>query len=193
MPLKDTFDKAKEAGINLAGKAWEKGSDLAGKAWEKGSDFADRAKEKAKSTARIAKLNFEIKAEENTIEKAYREIGRLYYETCGANPEGFFIQLCEEISACCDHIDEMEAEIAALKAGSPVDDSFDGFEDAVEQDEAGYENDPEPAAETEAEVEAEAEAAVEAAIEAAVEAAQATAPVEAPQPIPETDPETPAQ
>ena len=78
MPLKDTFDKAKEAGINLAGKAWEKGSDLAGKAWEKGSDFADRAKEKAKSTARIAKLNFEIKAEENTIEKAYREIGRLY-------------------------------------------------------------------------------------------------------------------
>lgn len=131
MSLKEKFSQIKEAGIDLAGKAKEKSLDFADKAKDASVDFAGKAKSKAKATARIAKLNFEIKTEENSIEKAYREIGRLYYETCGDKPEGFFVQLCEEVTACVDHIAEMEAEIAAIKASGEVPEDADDFEQVV--------------------------------------------------------------
>ena len=125
MSLKEKFSQIKEAGLDLAGKAKEKSLDFADKAKDASVDFAGKAKSKAKATARIAKLNYEIRTEENSIEKAYREIGRLYYETCGDKPEGFFVQLCEDVTACVDHIAEMEAEIAAIKASGEVADEDD--------------------------------------------------------------------
>jgi len=53
-------------------------------------DFAEKATDKAKDVARIAKLNMELSAEKDTIQKAYLEIGKLYYETRKNSPDGFF-------------------------------------------------------------------------------------------------------
>ena len=52
--------------------------------------FAEKAADKAKDVARIAKLNMELGAEKDTIEKAYLEIGKLYYEMHKASPDMAF-------------------------------------------------------------------------------------------------------
>jgi len=105
-------------------------------------DFATQTGEKAKGVARMAKLSIEITGEKDNIKKAYSEIGRLYYETHKDNPEGFFTQLCEEITLANSSIDEKEAEIAAIKAdmNEQDDDTIEvEFEEIVAEDECDKE------------------------------------------------------
>ena len=78
-------------------------------------ELAGKAADKAKSAARIAKLSMEINAEKDTIKKAYLEIGKLYYEMNRDNPDGFFAQLCDEVTVANAEIAAKEAEIAELK------------------------------------------------------------------------------
>lgn len=79
--------------------------------------FAEKAADKAKDVARIAKLNMELGAEKDTIEKAYLEIGKLYYETRKNSPDGFFVQLCDEITLANENIAKILAELDDLKSG----------------------------------------------------------------------------
>ena len=79
--------------------------------------FAEKAADKAKDVANIAKLNMELSSEKDTIEKAYLEIGKLYYETRKNSPDGFFVQLCDEITLANDNIAKILAELDDLKAG----------------------------------------------------------------------------
>ena len=79
--------------------------------------FAEKAADKAKDVANIAKLNMELSSEKDTIEKAYLEIGKLYYETRKKSPDGFFVQLCDEITLANDNIAKILAELDDLKAG----------------------------------------------------------------------------
>ena len=79
--------------------------------------FAEKAADKAKDVANIAKLNMELSAEKDTIEKAYLEIGKLYYETRKNSPDGFFVQLCDEITLANDNITKILSELDDLKAG----------------------------------------------------------------------------
>lgn len=79
-------------------------------------ELAGKAADKAKSAARIAKLSVEINGEKDSIKKAYLEIGKLYYEMNRENPDGFFAQLCDEITVANAEIAAKEAEIADLKA-----------------------------------------------------------------------------
>ena len=104
-------------------------------------DFAAQTGDKAKGVARMAKLSVEITTEKETIKKAYSEIGKLYYETHKDNPEGFFTQLCEEVSLANSSIADKEAEIAAIKSELNEQDD-DGtieveFEEVVAEDECG--------------------------------------------------------
>lgn len=78
-------------------------------------ELAGKAADKAKSTARIAKLSMEINSEKDTIKKAYLEIGKLYYEMNRDDPDGFFAQLCDEVTVANAEIAAKEAEIAELK------------------------------------------------------------------------------
>jgi len=80
-------------------------------------DYAEKAADKAKDVARIAKLNMELSAEKDTIEKAYLEIGKLYYETRKNSPDGFFVQLCDEITLANENIAKVLSELDELKAG----------------------------------------------------------------------------
>ena len=108
-------------------------------------DFAAQIGDKAKGMARIAKLTIEINNEKETIKKAYSEIGKLYYETHRDNPEGFFTQLCEEITLAGSGITDREDEIAAIKAemkekgeGDPIEVEF---EEVVSEAECGCDHD----------------------------------------------------
>lgn len=78
--------------------------------------FAEKAADKAKDVGRIAKLNMELSAEKDTIEKAYLEIGKLYYETRKNSPDGFFVQLCDEITLANENIVKILSELDDLKA-----------------------------------------------------------------------------
>ena len=116
-----------------------------GKAADSAKDLADKAADKAKVGARIAKLTMEIAGENDSLKKTYIEIGKLYYDTHKEEPEGFFIQLCEEVALAQKNIAEKEAEIEALKAsGDECVDVEVEFEEIVAEEEAAAEAPEEP-------------------------------------------------
>ncbi len=147
------------------------------------TSFLDRAKSlaaaaarKTRDTARIAKLNMDISGRRDTIRRAYSDIGKLYYEMHKDAPEGFFVQLCQEIELAESSIAAMEAEIASIKADANAARSGDDgieIEITAEPAEEDAESAPEPEApapEPEAEPAPEADPAPEAAPEPAPEA-----------------------
>lgn len=80
-----------------------------------------KAADKTKDVAKLAKLNMELNSEKETVQKAYLEIGKLYYETHKSAPEGFFVQLCDEITLANQHIGKLSAEIDSVKSGKDGD------------------------------------------------------------------------
>lgn len=134
-------------------------------------DIAGNVADKAKDVSRIAKLNFEISSEKETIKKAYIAIGKLYYETYRDNPDGFFVQLCDEIDMANESIKAKEEEIAKLKAEAESartvedPDCVVEFEEVVAEAEAAVED-------VAAEVVDAAETVADAAVEAAEDAVE---------------------
>jgi len=110
--------------------------DSLNKAAEGTKDLAATATDKAKDVSRIAKLTLEINSEKEVIRKAYSEIGKLYYESHKDEPEGFFVQLCDEVTLALENIASKEAEIVELKGGSAGDDGVTvEFENVVSAEE----------------------------------------------------------
>ncbi len=161
----------------------------------KAADLAQTGMVQSRRMAEIAKLKTANLGEEDTIRKAYVELGKLYYAEQGAAPGGAYAAACEKITAAKaaieannDRIDELKAEMA---------DS--GNADALENVEELVEEAAEEAAEVTATLEeelAEAAPAEEPAVEAAPaevpeeETAPAEAPVEeAAAPAEESEPE----
>ena len=113
---------------------------------EKTKVFAGIAADKAKAMTRVAKLTLEINGEKDAMKKAYIEIGKLYYEKHRGDPDGFFVQLCDEVTMAMESIAAKEAEIAALKAeisdfggGDDVDVEFETVVSKDEDDCCGGE------------------------------------------------------
>lgn len=84
---------------------------------EKTRSFAEKAADKAKDVTKIAKLNMEMGAEKDNIQKAYLEIGKLYYEMHKNEPDSFFVQLCDEITLANENLAKLRTELDELKAG----------------------------------------------------------------------------
>ena len=84
-------------------------------------------------------------AEEDTIKKAYVELGKLYYAEKGATPEAAYAASCEKITAARAAIETDNECIAELKAKDPEDeDGGIDVEITVERDQPAGE--PEQAA-----------------------------------------------
>jgi hypothetical protein len=90
-------------------------------------DLKDRAVDlgragvaKSKQLAEITKLSLNNASEEDTIKKAYVEIGKLYYAERGSAPEAAYVALCERITTAKLNIEENKARIAQLKQESVV-------------------------------------------------------------------------
>lgn len=130
------INELKDKLLSALGQATEAAKELSNKAADVTKDFAGKAADKAKAGARIAKLNIEISQEKENMRKTYLEIGKLYYDMHKDDPDGFFIQLCEEINTASKAIAEKEAEIADLKDGFSEEDVEVEFEEVVEQEEA---------------------------------------------------------
>lgn len=79
------------------------------------TDLAQAGVAKSKQVAEIAKLKAANMSEEDTIKKAYIELGKLYYAERGAAPEAAYISGCEKITAAKANIEANNAKIAELK------------------------------------------------------------------------------
>ena len=85
---------------------------------EKATDLAQTGVAKSKQLAEIAKLKAANMGEEDTIKKAYIEIGKLYFAQSGLSPEGPYAPACERIIAAKAAIEVNNERIAELKAQS---------------------------------------------------------------------------
>ncbi len=112
---------------------------------EKATDLMQAGAAQSKRLAEIAKLKTANMAEEDTIKKAYVELGKLYYAEKGATPEAAYAASCEKITAARAAIETNNERIAELKAKDPEDeDGGIDVEITVERDQPAGE--PEQAA-----------------------------------------------
>lgn len=86
------------------------------------TDLAQAGAAKAKELAEIAKLKVSNAAEEDTIRKAYIEIGKLYYAERGMAPEAPYAALCEKINASKEKIEYNKQKIADIKIANNISD-----------------------------------------------------------------------
>lgn len=154
------INELREKILAVLNQATENAKDMAEQATGTMRDFADKAMGGARAGGRIAKLAMEVASEKESLKKTYQEIGRLYYETAKDAPDGFFIQLFEEVRLGEQSIAEKEAELNELKSSFQKPFGVDvEFEFVVGQTEAEAEGEPEqPAEEPKAEETAEAPA-----------------------------------
>ena len=82
---------------------------------EKTTDLAQAGVAQSKRLAEIAKLKLSNMGEEDTIRKAYLELGKLYYAEHGSAPEGAYASACEKITAARAAIETNNDRIAQLK------------------------------------------------------------------------------
>lgn len=89
---------------------------------EKVTDLAQSGAAKTKQVAEIAKLKASNLAEEDTIKKAYIELGKLYYAEKGAAPDAAYSDLCEKVTAAKANIAANKARLEELKkSGAPAE------------------------------------------------------------------------
>jgi len=101
-------------------------------------DIADAAADTAKAGQQIAKLFMEKKKEESALEDAYKELGKLYYELHKPDADGVLADLCAEIENTLINIEDISAEIEALKESANAE-----FEEMPEADDDDFEPVPE--------------------------------------------------
>lgn len=77
----------------------------------KGKVVAD----KAKQLAEIASLKSQISTCEEVVRKNYAEIGKIYFENYGDNPEELFQKQCRAISNAQNGIKDLEQKIKDVK------------------------------------------------------------------------------
>ena len=82
---------------------------------QKGADWAQLGMNKAAQMAGVAKLKAANLSEEDTIRKAYSELGRRYYMIHGSAPEVEFVDVIQEIEEAKAKIQANNEKIAELK------------------------------------------------------------------------------
>jgi len=111
----------------------ERVKDLAQTGVAKAKEFTDVAIDKGKELTEIGKLKVQNASEQETIKKAYLELGKLYYAERGAAPEPAYAALCEKIAASQSRIDYNNERIADMRAaGAPDEDIQDIVLDEVD-------------------------------------------------------------
>lgn len=86
------------------------------------TDLAQAGAAKAREIAEIGKLKVSNAAEEDTIRKAYIEIGKLYYAERALAPEAPYAALCAKVTASKEKIEYNNQKIADIKAANNIAD-----------------------------------------------------------------------
>ncbi len=87
------------------------------------SELAQSGVSKAKDLAEIAKLKVNIAAENDSIRKAYTEIGKLYFAQHGAEPDPEYAALCAKIVECKENIAYNNERISDIKHADGITDA----------------------------------------------------------------------
>ena len=121
---------------------------------EKTTDLAQAGVAQSKRLMEIAKLKVANLSEEDTIKKAYIELGKLYYAEHGTAPEGAYAAACERITASRAAIETNNDRIAQPKNSSDEEieeeaagEEAEQAEPAGEQTESAPQEDEEPKSE----------------------------------------------
>lgn len=77
----------------------------------KGKEVTDKAKE----LAEIANLKSQVKTCEDVIKRNYIEIGKLYYEKHGLEPEADYDEYCRAVANAQNAVDDLEEKIRDKK------------------------------------------------------------------------------
>lgn len=117
---------------------------------EKAADLAQAGVAQSKRLVEIAKLKTSNMGEEDTIKKAYIELGKLYYAEKGLAPEGAYAAACEKITAARAAIEANNDRIAQLRASGAaeeedqevVEEAAAPAEEPLEEDDTPFEVDP---------------------------------------------------
>lgn len=112
--------------------------DLKGKA----TDLVQSGVAKSMQLAEIAKLKTANMGEEDTIKKAYIELGKLYYAENGAVAGGAYAAACERITAAKAAIETNNERIAELKQPGDPEVEVILTEPEAEAEEAGAAEEP---------------------------------------------------
>ena len=102
---------------------------------EKATDLAQAGVAQSKRLMEIAKLKTANMSEEDTIKKAYIELGKLYYAEHGSAPDGAYAAACEKITAARAAIETNNDRIAQLKNSSDEDEDSQPVEVVVVHEE----------------------------------------------------------
>ena len=78
------------------------------------------ATQKAKDLSGVAKLNLDIKAKEDYVQRQYTELGRIYYEEHKTESEVDGAEHFELIKEALEEIERMKLEIMELREPKPV-------------------------------------------------------------------------
>ncbi len=115
--------------------------DLAGAAGDKARDLAGGAGEKAKALARLAKLTMELSSERDSLNEAYAEVGKLYFETADkSDPGEMYVRAFDRVMLSLAAIERMETELTELRAALNEGAAEEAdFEDVVTASEEGIE------------------------------------------------------
>ena len=140
------INELKDKVLALFDQATDGAKGIASKTVSGARNIAGNVGDKAKSGGRIAKLAMEAASAREEVKKTYLEIGKLYYDTHKDDPEGFFVQLFEEVRAAEEEIAAKETELAELKASlkesfqsASAEEVEEDFADVVDQAEAEQE------------------------------------------------------
>lgn len=74
-----------------------------------------KAKDKARELAEIARLKNQISTCGEVMQKNYEEIGRLYYQQYGENPEALFEKQCSAVKNAGKGMEELKEKIRQIK------------------------------------------------------------------------------
>ena len=108
----------------------------------KATDLVQSGVAKSMQLAEIAKLKTANMGEEDTIKKAYVELGKLYYAEHGAVAGGAYAAACEKITASKALIETNNERIAELKQPGDPEPGEEIVVEAVEATEEAPEEAP---------------------------------------------------
>lgn len=86
-------------------------------------DLAHTGVAKSKQLAEVAKLKTSNMGEEDTIKRAYLELGKLYYAEKGMTPEGAYAAACEKITAARAAIEANNDRITEIRTVADIADA----------------------------------------------------------------------
>ena len=116
------FESLKDKAVVLAQSGVTKAKELTETGVNKAKELTETGVAKAKELTEIGKLKVNNSAEQESIRKAYSELGKLYYAERGSAPEAAYADACQRITDALARISYNDERIADIKAAGQLTD-----------------------------------------------------------------------